>query len=590
MVDSELHERFQNALLQRDELNIDKRLSAADAVWNDAIDNTNDCDRHDGNNHIKKKVWTLYSILLNQFKADGDEATYLEPLDPEIEEISEHIAEELMDDAVTATQAGNSEISLESFLTRIDVLTRKYTRMLSRIANKQLQEIAKNLRESMYSGENLEEIKKLLLDFCLYPNVFVVAAYKVEEEVRSFRKGRVKTCKEERYTFHRISPWNVFPCESRSSLSSCSEYFIIEDYCPAQLRDLLDNEGAKDSVINKILNNPKDYTDKWYRKECKKYPKIKTSDIPVVKFYGNTHKDSKEGKYEYGEIWQVCGETIFESSGKDDTARVFTASYRPSNDGIWGSGVVDIAHKMQATINKLSEMAIDNIGYRAKPSGFMDKDLMTQIVNQCSKDENGNPTIDYTKIYAVDGNFLSNRLPFRPFDVPDRTQQIQSTIDFKKRDIDSLLGIPAFADGSQNVGTIGRTFQGLFLAQSNLMNSIDSAWNHFADNILVRISEQVINGGFLDSKDDPILDFKVCVRPFYRKEEDLEDASALLQRVQAISQLSQTGYATPQQGQSMADEAIRKLGGTTNQESFEDEQTQVQPQLVDPSLTNQILE
>lgn len=556
---SDYHTRFLEALAQRSHYKIDQRLRAADDIWNDGGDAVDECKRDAGVNHLKKKIWTLYSLLINQLHREGEEAIYLEAVEPDLDILADEIAEEIMDDIVTAIQEGVEEISFQSFIALFEQTYRKNLRLLLQRASRELNGLEDELQESMFSGSNLAELKRLLLDFSMYPNCFALAAYKTEETKTEFYKGSIVAKLKESYSFRRINPWNVFPCESRSSIEGCTDYFIIEDYCEEALKKLKGKKGTNTSVLNDVLNKAADYNVGWYTTNCRDFPSLSMKDIPVVKFIGTMEDGS------YGEIWSVAGKEIYKSEGKADAAIVISASYRPNNDSIWGTGLVDIGWRLQKVLDELSRMMVQNIGHRAKPGGTVPVSLFKELLKNSDK-TTGQPTISYETVTPIPDDMWLRGYSVRQFDVPDRTQQIQITMDVIKREIDSLLGIPGFADGSQNVGTVGRSYQGMFLLQSNMMLSIRSVWSHFSENILVRIAQRVINGKLLlkDGIDAPTLDFSIRVRPFYMQDEDLEDADALIKRIQAIVALRDAGLVPPQAEQPLAEEALEKLGVDLN--------------------------
>lgn len=574
ITENKYHKKFQDAVLDRKKNKIDSRLAAADSVWNDSNSTSNKCDNHEDINHLKKKIWTLFSILSNQLKRDGENSVYLDPITPDIEELSEDIANEVMDDIIRAQKEGNANVTFESFVTLVESLYRRHLNATLNVARKQLSKVEEDLQLALFHGCNLKEIKKILLDFCMYPNCFAVGAYKVKENKREFKKGRIHAVNKTYYKFHRVSPWNVFPVDSRATNTECQEYFIVEDYCKESLRQLKDKKGANQGNINDVLADSDKYNLDWHVNDCKdSFPKLSIQSIPVVKFFGMVDD-------EYGEVWLVAGEEIYKTSGNDDAAIVVTASFRPDNDNLWGSGLVDIGWKLQKTINKLSEMGIDNIGYRAKPGGLLAKSISKAIARNSTPDKNtftsqGAARLEYDRFYTVPDDVLrSLGKGIINFDIPDRTQQIQLAIEYRKREIDSLVGIPAFADGSQNVGTLGRSAKGLLVVQSNLMNTIDTSWDHFGVEILVELSQQIINAEFLSKRLKPLLDFDVIVRPFYNKEEDLADADEIIKQVSAILQFEQSGLATPGSAQPLADRALDLLG--VDPEEVDTSQAQVQ--------------
>ena len=585
--ENKYHKKFQDAVADRARNKIDSRLAAADSVWNDSNSTSDKCENHEDINHLKKKIWTLFSILSNQLKRDGENSVYLDPIAPDIEDLSEDIANEVMDDIIRSQKEGNTNVSFESFVSLVEALYRRHLSATLNVANRQLAKVEDELQLSLFHGSNLKEIKKILLDFCMYPNCFAVGAYKVKEKERVFRKGRIHATDKTSYKFHRVSPWNVFPVDSRANNAECQEYFIVEDYCKESLKLLKTKAGANKANINSVLADHKKYDLNWYVQDCKdNFPKLSVENIPVVKFFGMV-----DGSY--GEVWLIGGKEIYKTSGNDDAAIVVTASFRPDNDNLWGSGLVDIGWKLQKTINKLSEMGIDNIGYRAKPGGLLAQSIAKAIARNSEPTRNafkkdGAAKLEYDRFYTVPDDVLrSLGKGIINFDIPDRTQQIQLAIEYRKREIDSLVGIPAFADGSQNVGTLGRSAKGLLVVQSNLMNTIDTSWDHFGVEILVELSKQIINGNFLANSNVPVLNFDVIVRPFYNKEEDIADADEIIKQVSAILQFEQSGLATPGSAQPLADRALDLLGVDSETVDTSQAEVQVEQQAIEQSQATQ---
>jgi len=540
--------QFEVALAQRVQNRIDERLAAADKIWNDGISSVDGCKRDGGVNHLKKKIWTLYSILVDQLHREGEEAITLELVRPTIEDIVDGMADEIFDALVEAVVREQSDISFTDFMTVYEAAYRKYYNLLLVKARQEVATIQNDLRDSLLDGDNLREIKDAILDLSMYPISYMVGAYKIKSITNEFKKGKITTYESEDYRISRLNPWTVFPVEN--SIGECTDYFVMEEYTECSLEDLKNFDGANKANIDKVLKNPKEYGMKWYYSHCKDMPKITVKEIPVLKFIGII-----DGSY--GERWSVGDLEIYKSNDKADAAIIVNASFRPNSNGIIGTGTVDTGWRLQRVIDKLSEMQIANIGYRSTPGGMMPESLYKVIVKQSGEGH----TIDYKKVYAVPDDQWRLGFGLKSFDVPDRTQQIQTTINMLKAEIDSELGIPAFVDGSQNVGTLGRSYQGMFLVQSNMMLTIKTVWNDFAERVIVKMAERIINVGILDNKMKvPSLDFKVKVMPFYIKEENIEDADSLIKRVQALVQLEQQGLLPPQVEQDLVRDAVNKLG------------------------------
>ena len=575
-MDEEYKEMFQEALNQRHHHKIDERLSAVDKIWNNGPQTTDDCKRDSGVNHLKKKIWALYSLFVDQLHREGEEAVYLDAVEPDISKLSKDIAEEMMDDMVSAVKEGQVEISFDTFMTLFGSVYRKHLRLLMMRAEREVTALENELQETMFSGNNLAEIKRGLLDLAMYPNMFMLAAYKTVSTENEFKFGRLHAKEKEIYSFKRINPWNVFPCESRSTMEGCTNYFIIEDYCKSAIRKLKDIKGVNKRVINEVLKYPEKYSIAWYANttNCRHFPDLSASmkDIPILKYIGLI-----DG--EQGEKWFIGDEEVYSSKGEDDAVVVLTDSFRPSNDSVYGTGTVDIGWRLQKVLDELSEMMVQNIGHRAKPGGLIPTSLARRLVKQL-KQQDGGLGIDYKRIYEIPDDQWLRGYTIRAFDIPDRSQQIQASIEIVKREMDSLLAIPGFADGSQNVGTVGRSYQGMFLLQSNMMMSIKAVWTHVAENVLVKIAQRVINGRLLaDDAEPPTLDFSVRVRPFYMQDEALEDADSLIKRIQAIVSLQQTGLVQPQAEQLLVDEALDKLGVNTDAIPVVDSQELAPPEL-----------
>ena len=574
--------RLQKAVALRESHNINARLKSADEIWSSDYRMSDNCRTDAGVNHLKKKIWTLYSIMQDQLTREGDEALFLSAIEPDITEISSQIANELLDEILDLinSENGDSEISFTQFMSMFDIAYRRNLKLVLQKASIELNRIEDLLTDSMFSGNNLREIKRALLDLCMYPNAYILGAYKVSSTSTTFKSGRLTASSKSYYSFHRLNPWTVFPENPIRLANSETNYFVIEEYSVSKLKELKGIKGANDSAIQNVIDNSSKYNVAWYVANCRHFPSLDMSDIPVAKFIG-----SEDG--EESEVWFVGEEIIYEARGRSDSAIVMSATFRPSNDLLYGSGVVDAGWRLQKTIDKLSEMMVSNIGHRSTPGGMIPKSLIQSI----PKNAKGVRKIDYKKIYSVDDDIWLRGMNIRAFDVPDRSVQLQSTINMFKNEMDSILGIPAFADGSQSVGTLGRSYQGLFLVQSNMMMSIKSVWNLFADNILVRLAERVINGELIEGNlSTPSLDFQVRVKPFYVKEENLKDADSIIKQVQAIRSMQEAQLVPQGAEEQLVQDALLKLGvnpNIINPESIPDPTTNIDQIPNDVPLSSQ---
>lgn len=566
-------ELFNVALAQRVSNRTDERLSAVDQIWNDGRHSVDECSSDAGVNHLKKKIWTLNSILLDQLHREGGEAITLEVSRPSIRDLSDNMSDEIFDAIVEAVASDQPNIDFLQFMEVYTIVYRKHYNLVLRKATQDVNNLEEQLRLTLLRGSNAEEFSKAILDLSMSPVSYMVGAYKVKSVKTEFKKGKISTIENEDYQIKRLNPWTVFPVEN--SLGECTDYFILEEYTACSLEELKRLQGAKKANISKVLANPNTYNKKWYESNCEHMPEITIKEFPVIKFIGLI-----DGSY--GEKWFVGDLEIYTSTEKADASIITHCSFRPNNNGVVGTGVVDTGWRLQKVIDRLSEMQIANIGYRAKPGGIMPESLYKAIVQQTGEGHK----IDYKKVYAIPDEQWRLGYGLKPFDVPDRTQQIQTTINILKSEMDSELGIPAFVDGSQNVGTLGRSYQGMFLVQSNMMLTIKTVWNSFAEKMIVPMAERIINAGILNGKlPVPTLDFKILVTPFYIKEEDIEDADSLIKRVQAVVQLQQAGLVPPKVEQELVNTALYKMGVDT---SDVDEQASTPPP--PPPEQSQIME
>ena len=553
MTTTYLH-RFNDAIGRRHAHSIDQRLGAADRIWANDRCVTDPCRKDAGVNHLKKKIWTLYSILVDQLIREGEDAIFLQAVEPDIDMLSDDISDELLDSFIDLSIEGVEEFSFEMFITLFEATYRKHLSLLLKRAEKDLLFIQDLLRSSMFSGNNLAELKKMILDLSMYPNAYAMGAYKVTDTATEFSNGRITAKETEAYSFHRLNPWNVFPEEPSSSGVRSNNYFVVEEYCEESLAELKDMDGSNSANIQSIIDDGSQYGMNWYKSNCANFPDLDFKKIPVVKFIGY-----EKGKFV--EAWFVGDKDIYKAKGKDDAASVFTSSFRHNNDIMFGSGTVDTGWRLQKTIDKLSGMMVDNIGYRSTPGGMIAQSLAKHI----PKNSRGERKLDYKKIIPIPDDLWRAGFTIRSFDVPDRSQQLQVTINLLKNEMDSVLGIPAFADGSQSVGTVGRSYQGMFLVQSNMMLGIKSVWNAFAEEIIVKMAERIINGNMLSGEiKQPLLDFSVRVKPFYMKEESLKDADGLIKEVQAVVALQEAGLVPQGAESELVSQAMKKLGVNTD--------------------------
>ena len=194
--------------------------------------------------------------------------------------------------------------------------------------------------------------------------------------------------------------------------------------------------------------------------------------------------------YECEVTW--CGKrrirTVVYPQGRDGDPLgmrpLWGASYRTRSETFWGEGGEKILRSMQRAANASFRDWMINNADSAKPIGALDYGSVSRYTE--------NPTDIYGgKMFLMDND------PTRPrsgqnrvvefTDIPNHSSLYISSLGEVVRRADEVFGIPAFGHGQSQVGTLGRTFNGMALVYGAALKDLKLSLRGLSKGILAPI-------------------------------------------------------------------------------------------------------
>lgn len=237
--------------------------------------------------------------------------------------------------------------------------------------------------------------------------------------------------------------------------------------------------------------------------------------------------------------------------------RLFGASYRPTG-AFWGEGGEAILRSSQRKINASYRDGIINGAFARAPIGWYDINAIDSSTPDAS-------VITPGKVYGIRRDpMFRNTTESRPvgfIDVPDSTEKYRAEVDSEMNTADKIFGIPAFAHGQGNVGTLGRTFQGMALVYGAALKGVKLGYAQYVKNIFVPAVRTLYNMNMVYSPDESIKgDTQVVVKgPEGIVEKELAQGM-FVQDMQNILPLVQAGILPQQLATDIAQDFVRSRG------------------------------
>lgn len=603
--------KLTTAIGYRQQLGVEKSLRKSDDIM---YGDRNHCSERDMNqNFLRRKVFSLYTLLSNQLESQRTKAVGIEitEQDDAPKELYESVADEVIEELMfsKSTNPDSHSIGVRPFLQTIQAHYDIRSQRMTKEIQDALAKVEPELRKIMFSGENKEEMRKALRDYVMYPTCFVFGVYDNKSYDTDFVRGRVVQSNRPKCTFRTISPWRVYDMPSRRSVGRGGDYFVIEDFSIESLYALSDKDPMIQESINTVIADMEagktDCHCSWFSKKLHtigdgkdeytyfKDDKTVARGVLYDGIIPNKFLEADGKGYSFGQIWYIDKNIIFlKDNGEQRIPMLMSASFRPGRTATWGISTIDLCYNIQKTIDFVGQKIVGNIEKTSDFQGILDTDIAKSMLKD-KKGGDGKLNIDITGVNVA--KLIPNKAPFYRFQIANTQQSGILLINELKKHIAELLSLPDFADGSTNVGTVGRTSGGLFLLQRNLAEGIELVRKEFAYNIIVPIGRAVLeklkDAGRLSKI---ILNYDVVVREYGLEEERSENADETLKKVQAISQLQQflqtSGVSVQDNAvlRNLHDSIIKDLAPDYYAEQGGDlQEQQVQPQ-VDPQVQQQV--
>lgn len=183
------------------------------------------------------------------------------------------------------------------------------------------------------------------------------------------------------------------------------------------------------------------------------------------------------------------------------TRPIWGASYRARGESFWGEGGEKILRSLQRAANASFRDWMINNADSVRPIGSVDYASVSRYTS--------NPTdIHGGKMFLTDND------PTRPrggqskviefTDIPNNSDRYIKSLNETVSKADELFGIPAFGHGQSQVGTLGRTFNGMALVYGAALKDLKLSLQFLTKNILAPLGQYNYNYN-LKHHDDPAI-------------------------------------------------------------------------------------
>lgn len=241
------------------------------------------------------------------------------------------------------------------------------------------------------------------------------------------------------------------------------------------------------------------------------------------------------------------------------TRPIWSASYRSRGEAFWGEGGEKILRSLQRAANASFRDWMINNADAARPIGAVDFAAVNRYTS--------NPTdIHGGKMFLTDND------PTRPrgssqnkivefTDIPNHSTLYIGSLGEVVRRSDEVFGIPAFGHGQSQVGTLGRTFNGMALVYGAALKDLKLSLRWLTKGVLTPIGQYNYNYNMKHS-DNPAIqgDTQVVIAgPEGIVQRELSQMN-FTTNMQQILPLVQAGLLPPEVAKYMASQWARESG------------------------------
>ena len=281
-------------------------------------------------------------------------------------------------------------------------------------------------------------------------------------------------------------------------------------------------------------------------------------------------KNLKPNAFYESEI-TICGErrirtVVYPIAKEGDplaTRPIWGASYRSRGDAFWGEGAEKILRSLQRKANAdFRGWAINNANTEL-PIGAVDYAAVSRYTT--------NPTvIQGGKMFLIDNDPTKPRtgqsrvVEFT--DIPNHSALYMNSLTEDLRLADEVFGIPAFSHGQSQVGTIGRTFNGMALVYGAALKDLKLSMRWLTKGVLTPIGRFNYNHNLMYN-DDPAIhgDTQVVIKgPEGIVQREMAQLNGT-QMLQTLIPLAEAGLLPPDLVKAVAIQQARDAGAPVDQ-------------------------
>lgn len=181
---------------------------------------------------------------------------------------------------------------------------------------------------------------------------------------------------------------------------------------------------------------------------------------------------------------------------------VWGASYHSRGASFWGIGGEKILRSQQRKANADYRDWTTNNADSAKPIGAVNYTAVSRFTDKPTDIYGGKVFLIEDDPTRARGSSQNKIVDF--IDIPNNGAGYMSSLDKTRAEADEIFGIPSFGHGQSQVGTLGRTFNGMALVYGNALKGLKLALQNWTTGILTPIGVYNYNYNLRHEKDKAI--------------------------------------------------------------------------------------
>lgn len=381
---------------------------------------------------------------------------------------------------------------------------------IDKIALDECKKLEDKVIDNLKKGDWDSSFSDFIDSFCTYPTAFFKGPVVTTRKYITYDSGVPTTKEETCYKNQNISPLDIYPSPSASSIydGNFIEHLRLTKKQLSDMAKLDSSTGYRSDHIIDILES---------------FPTGSTSFVDtnieesksLAEMRGN-QTNASVGIYHGLHFWGSVSVQSLIDWGSDDPALselnsweeveveailvanhiikclintdplgrrpYYSASFKERPGAIWGNGLPYLMRSTQRMCNAAARALADNMGWASGPMSAI-------LIDRLADDgdiEGQEPGKIWQFISDPQGN---GGKPIEYFDVPSNANELLAVYEKFEVKADDDTGVPRYSYGNEQVGGAGSTAKGLSILLESASKGIKSAIKNISDNVIVPRAE-----------------------------------------------------------------------------------------------------